>query len=111
MDKIEALDKIVLRECKSFVQDAKIRFKETTIHTEDEEKLPLINRDQDQQQSIVLTSSLQQEIDYNEGLIDERENEIQSISRASNLINELFQQIGILASEQQDLIGILNMNQ
>lgn len=44
-------------------------------------------------------------MDYNEHLINERENEIQSISRASNLINELFQQIGILATEQQDLVG------
>jgi hypothetical protein len=38
-------------------------------------------------------------------LIDERENEIQNISRASNLINELFQQIGLLTTQQQDLIG------
>lgn len=73
---------------------------------EEEEKLPLIgNKETLRQQSIVLTSGLEQEIEYNEALIDERENEIQSISRASNLINELFQQIGILATEQQDLIG------
>lgn len=75
---------------------------------EEEEKLPLIgNKETLRQQSIVLTSGLEQEIEYNEALIDERENEIQSISRASNLINELFQQIGILATEQQDLIGKL----
>ena len=48
---------------------------------------------------------LKDEIEYNEQLIDEREAEIQNISRASNLINELFQQIGILTSEQQDLVG------
>lgn len=48
---------------------------------------------------------LKEEIEYNELLIDEREVEIQNISRASNLINELFQQIGIITSEQQDLVG------
>ena len=48
---------------------------------------------------------LKAEIEYNEHLIDERENEIQNISRASNLITELFQQIDILTNEQQDLIG------
>jgi hypothetical protein len=52
-----------------------------------------------------MQSGLKDEIAYNERLIDERETEIQNISRASNLINELFQQIGLLASEQQDLIG------
>lgn len=53
----------------------------------------------------MMIPGLKEEIEYNERLIHERENEIQSISRASNLINELFQQIGILTSEQQDLIG------
>ena len=52
-----------------------------------------------------MTAVLKEEIEYNEHLIDERENEIQNISRASNLINELFQQIGLLTIEQQDLIG------
>lgn len=51
---------------------------------------------------------LKEEIEYNERLIDEREAEIENISRASNLINELFQQIGILTTEQQDLVGKLN---
>jgi len=51
---------------------------------------------------------LKEEIEYNEHLIDERENEIQNISRASNLINELFQQIGLLTNQQQDLIGNLS---
>lgn len=51
---------------------------------------------------------LKEEIEYNEHLIDERENEIQNISRASNLINELFQQIGLLTTQQQDLIGNLS---
>lgn len=50
-------------------------------------------------------SGIQNEIAYNESLINEREEEIQNIVRASNLINELFQNIGILVTEQQDLIG------
>jgi hypothetical protein len=107
LDKIEVIDKAVLRECKSFVVDAKLKYNERA-QMEEEEKLPLIgSKETLRQQSIVLTSGLEQEIEYNEALIDERENEIQSISRASNLINELFQQIGILATEQQDLIGKL----
>lgn len=52
-----------------------------------------------------MNADLREEIEYNERLIDEREVEIQNISRASNLINELFQQIGLIVSEQQDLIG------
>lgn len=52
-----------------------------------------------------MAQGLKEEIEYNEHLIDERENEIQNISRASNLINELFQQIGFLTTQQQDLIG------
>ena len=53
----------------------------------------------------MMNEGLRQEIEYNERLIDEREVEIQNISRASNLITELFQQIGLVVSEQQDLIG------
>ena len=56
------------------------------------------------QQSLMIPG-LKEEIEYNEHLIDERENEIQNISRASNLINELFQQIGLLTTQQQDLVG------
>lgn len=51
---------------------------------------------------------LKEEIEYNERLIDEREAEIENISRASNLINELFHQIGVLTTEQQDLVGKLD---
>lgn len=53
----------------------------------------------------LMIPGLKEEIEYNERLIDEREAEIENISRASNLINELFQQIGILTVEQQDLVG------
>lgn len=52
-----------------------------------------------------MNPGLKEEIEYNERLIDEREQEIQNISRASNLITELFQQIGLVTTEQQDLIG------
>lgn len=45
------------------------------------------------------------EIEYNERIIREREAEIQNIGRASSLINELFQNIGVIVYEQQDLIG------
>ena len=54
-------------------------------------------------------SGIQNEIAFNESLINEREEEIQNIVRASNLINELFQNIGILVTEQQDLIGKLKV--
>ena len=57
---------------------------------------------------VLLIPGLKEEIEYNEQLIGEREAEIENISRASNLINELFQQIGILAAEQQDLVGKWN---
>lgn len=50
-------------------------------------------------------SGINHEIEYNERMIREREAEIQDIGRASALINELFQNIGIIVHEQQDLIG------
>lgn len=46
---------------------------------------------------------------YTELTINEREDEIFRIVRASNLINEMFQNIGILVTEQHDLIGKIKM--
>lgn len=53
----------------------------------------------------LLTTGISHEIEYNERIIRERESEIRDISRASALINELFQNIGVIVHEQQDLIG------
>ena len=120
LDKIEETDKFVINECKAFVKDAKVKFKqdqedEKTISRD--ESVPLIAKYQVNigtfhlfiyiynSSKALMIPGLKEEIEYNEHLIDEREAEIQNISRASNLINELFQQIGILTAEQQDLVG------
>ena len=58
----------------------------------------------------LLIEGLDHEIRYNEQLIQERREEIDAINRASNLISELFQNIGLIVGEQQELIDNIEVS-
>ena len=45
------------------------------------------------------------EIEYNESLIAEREGEIREIEQGINELNEIFRDLGTLVTEQQSMLG------
>ncbi len=103
MIEIEQLDHLFIDQCKSFIKD-----REAFVQESDQlESKPLIFSNS---KTTKLLTNLQHEIDYTENLIQERQDEIIQISRASNLINEIFQNIGLIVSEQQELIDNIEVN-
>ena len=62
-----------------------------------------MNRDQSRQRQELL--GLNNEISYNQALIQEREQGIIDIENAMAEIHELFCDLGLLVGEQQDIIG------
>ncbi|RIB12049.1 t-SNARE [Gigaspora rosea] len=75
---------------------------EVVIH----ETQPLINDNQRRLQFQVLDN----EVDYNESLIAEREGEIREIEQGLNELNEIFRDLGTLVSEQQSMLDNIESN-
>jgi len=65
------------------------------------EEQPLLD---DSQQRLKLRV-LDNEIEYNESLIAEREGEIREIEQGINELNEIFRDLGTLVTEQQSMLG------
>ena len=65
------------------------------------EEQPLIDNSQQRLKLQVLDN----EIEYNESLIAEREGEIREIEQGINELNEIFRDLGTLVTEQQSMLG------
>jgi hypothetical protein len=105
LDDVEAVERVVIGRCAEFVKQAKeVVSSQTGLQLEDtsNEHEPLIHPGPAAQ---IQVGALSHEIAYNEALIQEREAEIENIARASELVQELFQNVGVIVSEQQGLIG------
>ncbi|KAJ2850803.1 hypothetical protein IWW36_001618 [Coemansia brasiliensis] len=76
-----------------------------------EESTPLLaNQQQQQQQRRVELSVLDNDIEYNEALINERESEINEIEQGIVELNEIFRDLGTIVTEQQSLLDNIETN-
>jgi syntaxin 7 len=51
--------------------------------------------------------TLDNEVEYNEALIEEREEELRNIERSIVEVNEIFRDLGTIVNEQQYMLGKL----
>ncbi|KAI9471341.1 hypothetical protein LPJ78_004547 [Coemansia sp. RSA 989] len=77
-----------------------------------EENTPLLasQQQQQQQQRRVELSVLDNDIEYNEALINERESEINEIEQGIVELNEIFRDLGTIVTEQQSLLDNIETN-
>ncbi|KAJ2452783.1 hypothetical protein EV183_002681 [Coemansia sp. RSA 2336] len=78
-----------------------------------EESTPLLGsqqQQQQQQQRRVELSVLDNDIEYNEALINERESEINEIEQGIVELNEIFRDLGTIVTEQQSLLDNIETN-
>ncbi|KAJ1881733.1 hypothetical protein LPJ57_001419 [Coemansia sp. RSA 486] len=82
------------------------------VHEEEfSENSPLLDSAQDGgQRRVMELSVLDNEIEYNEALISEREEEIQEIEQGIVELNEIFRDIGTMVTEQQSLLDSIETN-
>jgi len=66
------------------------------------EEQPLIDDSQRRLQLQVIGN----EVEYNESLIEEREEEIRGIEQGINELNEVFRDLATLVTEQQHMLGM-----
>ncbi|RIA95097.1 t-SNARE [Glomus cerebriforme] len=94
---------------REYVDKAKALNVRNDIYEEDSgiaEEQPLID---DSQQRLKLRV-LDNEIEYNESLIAEREGEIREIEQGINELNEIFRDLGTLVTEQQSMLDNIESN-
>ncbi|CAG8739310.1 13701_t:CDS:2, partial [Dentiscutata heterogama] len=89
---------------REYVDKAKAQNVRNDVYDDDDavihEAQPLINDNQRRLQFQVLDN----EVEYNESLIAEREGEIREIEQGLNELNEIFRDLGTLVTEQQTML-------
>jgi syntaxin 7 len=97
--------RLALEKQKDFVKDVKAAIEED--HAEDNESPRLQHHEQQQQQQQRLHLLDNSEIEFNEQLIEEREQEIQGIEQGITELNEIFKDLATIVTEQGTMLGIL----
>lgn len=93
---------------REYVDKAKAHNVRNDIYEEDSgaaEEQPLIDDSQRHKLQV-----LDNEIEYNESLIAEREGEIREIEQGINELNEIFRDLGTLVTEQQSMLDNIESN-
>ncbi|KAG9304348.1 hypothetical protein G9A89_019910 [Geosiphon pyriformis] len=96
---------------REYVDKVKAHNLRNDVYSDDEdsgipEEQPLIEDSQRRLQLQVLDN----EIEYNESLIAEREEEIRGIEQGINELNEIFRDLGTLVTEQQSMLDNIESN-
>jgi syntaxin 7 len=66
---------------------------------------PLINENQRRMQLLVVDN----ELEYNESMITQREDEIREIEQGINELNEIFRDLGTMVHEQGSMLGMSDL--
>ena len=98
--------RLALEKQKEFVKDRKAAIEEEQAEFEQSpDGRGQLVRHPPQQQGLQLLDN--SEIEFNERLIEEREQEIQGIEQGIVELNEIFRDLGTIVTEQGSLIGIV----
>jgi syntaxin 7 len=97
--------RLALEKQKDYVKDVKAAIEED--HNADQESPRLQHHEQQQQQQQRLHLLDNSEIEFNEQLIEEREQEIQGIEQGITELNEIFKDLATIVTEQGTMLGIV----
>ncbi|KAI9328050.1 t-SNARE [Zopfochytrium polystomum] len=102
LNRFQSVSKLAASKSREYVYKARVQ---QQLHEEEEhssESQSLLQSSQRVEQLQILDN----EIDYNEALIQEREEDLQNIERSIIEVNEIFRDLGTLVHEQQPSLGI-----
>ncbi|KAJ2750869.1 hypothetical protein GGH94_003063 [Coemansia aciculifera] len=114
LEQFQNIQRVSAEVTREFVDRAK-----HAVHHQDEyhdddyssESRPLLQQQQQQQQRRVMELSvLDNDVEYNEALINERESEINDIEQGIVELNEIFRDLGTIVTEQQSLLDNIETN-
>ncbi|KAJ2886395.1 hypothetical protein H4R27_000686 [Coemansia aciculifera] len=115
LEQFQNIQRVSAEVTREFVDRAK-----HAVHHQDEyhdddyssESRPLLQQQQQQQQQrrVMELSVLDNDVEYNEALINERESEINDIEQGIVELNEIFRDLGTIVTEQQSLLDNIETN-
>ncbi|KAJ2058329.1 hypothetical protein GGI17_005105 [Coemansia sp. S146] len=115
LEQFQNIQRVSAEVTREFVDRAK-----HAVHHQDEyhdddyssESRPLLQQQQQQQQQrrVMELSVLDNDVEYNEALINERELEINDIEQGIVELNEIFRDLGTIVTEQQSLLDNIETN-
>eukprot|EP00158_Paraphelidium_tribonemae_P007751 Partr_v1_DN28350_c1_g1_i6_m79285 putative SYNtaxin len=108
VDRFQSIQRVSAEKSREFVIQARAQIQDD----EDEggnnhDSAPLIQEESKRQQELM---RLDNEIEFNENIIMEREQSIREIETAMHEVNEVFRDLGSLVSEQQGMIDNIESN-
>ncbi|KAI8925256.1 t-SNARE [Entophlyctis helioformis] len=106
LKRFQAVSKIAAEKAREFVSKARAQQAMDAADDDGNENEPLLGQAQQLSQLRVLDA----EIDYNEALIEEREQDIIGIGKSIQEVNEIFRDLGTLVNEQQYLLDNIETN-
>ncbi|KAJ3122729.1 hypothetical protein HK098_002524 [Nowakowskiella sp. JEL0407] len=106
LKRFQNVSKTAAEKARAFVANVRAMNEKSRTEVEASEDQPLISTSNQLQQLHVLDN----EIEYNEALIAEREEDLQDIERSIAEVNEIFRDLGTLVNEQQYMLDNIESN-
>ncbi|KAJ2120255.1 hypothetical protein IW147_005221 [Coemansia sp. RSA 720] len=111
VEQFQNIQRVSAEVTREYVDRAKHAVHGSDTYEDHEESTPLLGRQQQQQQQRrVELTVLDNDIEYNEALINERESEINEIEQGIVELNEIFRDLGTIVTEQQSLLDNIETN-
>ncbi|KAJ3170575.1 hypothetical protein HDU88_008476 [Geranomyces variabilis] len=106
LKRFQGVSKLAVEKSREYVAMAKAAHAgELSQGESDDESAPLMSGDQRQQLAV-----LDNEIDFNEALINEREQDLKGIEQSISEVNEIFRDLGTMVHEQQYMLDNIESN-
>ncbi|KAJ3412501.1 hypothetical protein HDV05_000639 [Chytridiales sp. JEL 0842] len=109
LKRFQSVSKLAAEKSREYVHKARAQKKhmeEEEEEDEESEREPLMAGAQRMHQ----LQSLDNEVEYNEALIEEREEELRNIERSIVEVNEIFRDLGTIVNEQQYMLDNIESN-
>ncbi|KAJ2559109.1 hypothetical protein EV175_000494 [Coemansia sp. RSA 1933] len=113
LEQFQNIQRVSAEVTREFVDRAKHAVQQHEYHNDEyAENSPLLGGTQQQQQAAgrMELAVLDNDIEYNEALINERETEINEIEHGIVELNEIFRDLGTIVTEQQSLLDNIETN-
>ncbi|KAH6572413.1 hypothetical protein BASA50_006989 [Batrachochytrium salamandrivorans] len=104
--RFQEASKIAAEKSRDYVTMARAQKMQTVVDEEGTEDEPLLGHSQQLSQ----LRALDEEVEFNEALITEREHDLVGIERSIQEVNEIFRDLGTLVNEQQYLLDNIETN-
>ncbi|KAJ3107209.1 hypothetical protein HDU97_004629 [Phlyctochytrium planicorne] len=107
LKRFQSVSKLAAEKSREYVDKAKHYQHHMSVEDDNSETAPLMGSSSEQLQTL---HAMDNEIDYNEALIQEREEDLRNIEKSIVEVNEIFRDLGTIVNEQQYMLDSIESN-